>query len=240
MFLHFPTKPLKGKIQKSEDFHILMPGLHLLERMDVRGGRGLLNLQALLALRLRDAQSAAGAAVGSSSAAGAAAGGPSCAAEAAGGGPSRAPEAAASGSLRAAEIAAGGSSSAADAAESSSAAGAAEQVRAGLRNRMQDPQEGLSPLYTTPYGGKYHSERRCHGLRHASEILLTPRCQRCGPAADIPHYQLRAISHGYDLHTSYEHCRDVGSITVSFDFSNHVQFAAPCHSIQIRIEGLES
>lgn len=217
-----------------------MPGLHLLERMDVRGGRGLLNLQALLALRLRDAQSAAGAAVGSSSAAGAAAGGPSCAAEAAGGGPSRAPEAAASGSLRAAEIAAGGSSSAADAAESSSAAGAAEQVRAGLRNRMQDPQEGLSPLYTTPYGGKYHSERRCHGLRHASEILLTPRCQRCGPAADIPHYQLRAISHGYDLHTSYEHCRDVGSITVSFDFSNHVQFAAPCHSIQIRIEGLES
>jgi hypothetical protein len=91
-------------------------------------------------------------------------------------------------------------------------------VRAGLRNRMQDSQEGLSPLYTTPYGGKYHSERRCHGLRHASEILLTPRCQRCGPAADIPHYQLRAISHGYDLHTSYEHCRDVGSITVSFDF----------------------
>jgi hypothetical protein len=26
-------------------------------------------------------------------------------------------------------------------------------VRAGLRNRMQDSQEGLSPLYTTPYGG---------------------------------------------------------------------------------------
>ena len=127
------------------------------------------------------------------------------------------------GSLRAADGAAGGSSSAAGAAAggSSGAADAPEQVRAGLRNRMQDPREGMSPLYTTPYGGKYHSDRRCHGLRHASEILLTPRCHRCGPAAEIPHYQLWAISHGYDLHTSYEHCRDAGS-------NNLLRLFKPC------------
>ena len=51
----------------------------------------------------------------------------------------------------------------------------------------------------------------CHGLRHAREICLTPRCHRCGPQSDIPRYELYAISHGYALHFDYEHCRDVGS-----------------------------
>ena len=51
----------------------------------------------------------------------------------------------------------------------------------------------------------------CHGLRHAREICLTPRCHRCGPQSDIPRYELYAISHGYALHFDYERCRDVGS-----------------------------
>eukprot|EP00435_Cladocopium_sp_Y103_P032047 s549_g8.t1 len=107
------------------------------------------------------------------------------------------------------------STSTAGAAAAASTAGAASadgaEVRAGIRNRMQGAEQAPSPLYTTIFGGKYHSDRQCRGLRHASEICLTPRCPRCGPAADIPHYQLWAISHGYELHTSYEHCRDYGS-----------------------------
>lgn len=82
---------------------------------------------------------------------------------------------------------------------------------AGLRSRQSQSQRGPKPLYTTPFGGKYHCDRECHGLRHASQICLTPRCHRCGPQSDTPQYVLFAISHGYALHVDYEHCRDAGS-----------------------------
>lgn len=85
------------------------------------------------------------------------------------------------------------------------------EAASGLRARRSQSQRGPKPLYTTPFGGKYHCDRECHGLRHASEICLTPRCHRCGPQSDTPQYVLYAISHGYALHVDYEHCRDAGS-----------------------------
>ena len=72
-------------------------------------------------------------------------------------------------------------------------------------------QRGPKPLFTTPFGGRYHCDRECHGLRHAKEVCLTPRCHRCGPQSDVPQHRLYAISHGYALHVGYEHCRDAGS-----------------------------
>ena len=72
-------------------------------------------------------------------------------------------------------------------------------------------QRGPKPLFTTPFGGRYHCDRECHGLRHAKEVCLTPRCHRCGPQSDVPQHRLYAISHGYALHVDYEHCRDAGS-----------------------------
>lgn len=82
---------------------------------------------------------------------------------------------------------------------------------ADLRPRRSQSQRGPKPLYTTLFGGKYHCDLECHGLRHASQICLTPRCHRCGPQSDTPQYVLFAISHGYALHVDYEHCRDAGS-----------------------------
>ena len=88
---------------------------------------------------------------------------------------------------------------------------AAHEPAIYLRSRGSRSQRGPKPLFTTPFGGKHHCDRECHGLRHAREICLTPRCHRCGPQSDIPRYELYVTSHGYALHVDYEHCRDVGS-----------------------------
>ena len=97
---------------------------------------------------------------------------------------------------------------------SSGAAGAGsrsnEQIR-NVRSRRPLAPDNLRTLYTAPFGGKYHVDRNCHGLRNASQIAVTPRCPRCGPQSEIPQWELYAIGHGYELHVSYEHCRDYGS-----------------------------
>ena len=59
----------------------------------------------------------------------------------------------------------------------SAAAGAADGGAAArepanmLRSRGSRSQRGPKPLFTTPFGGRYHCDRECHGLRHAKEVL---------------------------------------------------------------------
>ena len=166
---------------------------------------------------------AAGAAGASSSAAGRAAGAAGtsstaagCAADAAGDGNTAAGRAAGAAST-AAGSADGAPRSYGAAGIPSAAAGAADGGAAArepanmLRSRGSRSQRGPKPLFTTPFGGRYHCDRECHGLRHAKEVCLTPRCHRCGPQSDVPQHRLYAISHGYALHVDYEHCRDAGS-----------------------------
>ena len=152
---------------------------------------------------------AAGAAGTSSTAAG-------CAADAAGDGNAAAGRAAGAAST-AAGSADGAPRSYGAAGIPSAAAGAADGGAAArepanmLRSRGSRSQRGPKPLFTPPFGGRYHCDRECHGLRHAKEVCLTPRCHRCGPQSDVPQHRLYAISHGYALHVDYEHCRDAGS-----------------------------
>ena len=103
---------------------------------------------------------------------------------------------------------AGASSSSRSAA---AAGGGSNEPSRNVRSRRPSAQNSLRTLYTTPFGGKCHVDRNCHGLRNASQVAVTPRCPRCGPQSEIPRWELYAIGHGYELHVSYEHCRDYGS-----------------------------
>ena len=181
---------------------------------------------------------AAGAAGASSSAAGRAAGAAGtsstaagCAADAAGDGNTAAGRAAGAAST-AAGSADGAPRSYGAAGIPSAAAGAADGGAAArepanmLRSRGSRSQRGPKPLFTTPFGGRYHCDRECHGLRHAKEVCLTPRCHRCGPQSDVPQHRLYAISH-MDMHfmliMSIVVMRDP---MVHFGPSIHVRFAA--------------
>ena len=128
----------------------------------------------------------------------------------------------ASGATGSGNSTAGAASSASGSGLNNSTAGASSRGAAGASERESDPgqslrsrrsrnAQSLRTLYTTPFGAKYHVDRNCHGLRNASQILETPRCRRCGPQSDIPQWELYAIGHGFELHVSYEHCRDYGS-----------------------------
>ena len=115
-----------------------------------------------------------------------------------------------SGASRAAGSSAGTAGASSNSRSEAGADSGSNEPSRNVRSRRPSIQDSLRTLYTTPFGGKYHVDRNCHGLRNASQVVVTPRCPRCGPQSEIPRWELYANGHGYELHVSYEHCRDYG------------------------------
>ena len=125
--------------------------------------------------------------------------------------PNQSTAGATSGASRAAGSSGGTAGASSSSRSAAAAGGGSNEPSRNVRSRRPSAQNSLRTLYTTPFGGKYHVDRNCHGLRNASQVAVTPRCPRCGPQSEIPRWELYAIGHGYELHVSYEHCKDYGS-----------------------------
>lgn len=95
-------------------------------------------------------------------------------------------------------------------AASSSSRAADDEVTGGTPGlpNLNFPSDAVS-LYVSPSGEKYHYDRQCRGLQHATQVILVARCPNCGPVQRKPQMALYR-SPGGDFHTMRSHAEVVG------------------------------